>query len=70
MDETQINTEDLDPSNMIVEEDEHEPDESADPIIDEDEMDPITGERKKKPEDEEGDEEFEAYMFGDKYEEM
>lgn len=73
MDENQINTEELDPSAMIVEEDEHEVDADAaiDPLLDPDaDIDPITGEPKKKDEDEEGDEEFEAYMFGDKYEEM
>jgi hypothetical protein len=70
MDELDINKEELDPSTMIVEEDEAEPvdDDIIDPLADD--IDPITGKKKVDPEESEEDQEFEAYMFGDKYEEM
>lgn len=70
MDETEINKEEIDPSTMIVEEDEVEPvdDDIIDPLADD--IDPITGKKKVEPEEAEEDKEFEAYMFGDKYEEM
>ena len=72
MDELDIK-EEMDPSTMIIEEDEVE---SVDPVDDDiidplaDDIDPITGKKKVDPEESEEDEEFEAYMFGDKYEEM
>lgn len=70
MDELDIK-EELDPSTMIVEEDEAEvvvDDDIIDPLADD--IDPITGKKKVEPEEAEEDKEFEAYMFGDKYEEM
>ncbi len=72
MDELDIK-EEMDPSTMIIEEDEVE---SVDPVDDDiidplaDDIDPITGKKKVEPEEAEEDKEFEAYMFGDKYEEM
>lgn len=73
MDELDINKEELDPSAMIIEgeeADEVEPvdDDIIDPLADD--IDPITGKKKIEPEEAEEDKEFEAYMFGDKYEEM
>lgn len=70
--EDQINKDDLDPTAILIEEDEHEvlADDIIDPLADD--IDPITGKKKVLDDDEEKEEdaEFEAYMFGDKYEEM
>ncbi|MEI6022315.1 MAG: hypothetical protein WCQ32_00515 [bacterium] len=73
MDETEFNKDELDPSAVIIEEDEIEDpivdDDIIDPLADSD-IDPITGKKKEEPEDDDTDPEFEEYMFGDRYEEM
>lgn len=72
MDELDIK-EEMDPSTMIIEEDEVE---SVDPVDDDiidplaDDIDPITGKKKVAEGEEEVDEELERYLWGEKYEEM